>query len=399
MTGEAERKTAYCTIVAANYLPQAYSLYESLRRNAEGAPFYLLIVDAERTELPSMPDGVNLVSLEMLGIVEEERHNLAAIYDVVELSTAIKPLLLKKLLRDHQRAIYLDPDMWVVSSISELDPIIDEHTIVLTPHLLQPIEPGQSFMSEINTLTVGVHNLGFCAVGRGAEPFLDWWWSHLRRECLTYALLGLFVDQKWTDIGAVMYSAHSLKKYGYNVGHWNLQERRFSLGSAGWMMDSSGEPLRLMHFSGFDPLKPDDISVRQNMALSDTDLGFAGFSTLSREYAKVLLEARETLGALPRYGWGTDTNGRKLKKRLRRTYRQDLLLGDVLPSPFSPTDQHRYRAWKRRAVAGQFIGATSDAAIGLKYAFPDAYDRFRSSRPRQFGRLRAVLLQRSKIRR
>jgi hypothetical protein len=399
VTGNIAQRTAYCTIIAANYLPQACSLYESLRRNVPNADFHLLVVDGERAELPRTPEGMSLVSLEVLGFAERERHNLAAIYDVVELSTAVKPRLLRTLLEDYDRAVYLDPDMWVVSAISELDEIVDEFGIVLTPHLLQPIEPGESFLSEVNTLTVGVHNLGFCAVGRAGIPFLDWWWSHLQRECLIYPLLGMFVDQKWTDIGSVMFSAHSLMNYGYNVGHWNLQERRFSLDEDGWRMEFSGEPLRLLHFSGFDPLNPDEISVRQNRDLGGTELGFDGFAKLGREYAEVLLEARRRLNSLPSYGWADDLDGRRLGKRLRRTYRQELVSGSVPPSPFRTEDRIAFRSWRRRAAGGSLLGIANDGAIALKYTFPDAYDKFRSRRPGQFGRLKTLLFERTKIRR
>ena len=74
-------------------------------------------------------------------------------------------------------------------------------------------------------LLVGVYNLGFCAVDRRAREFLDWWWSHLSNECLYDPLSGLFVDQKWMDIGSTLFEAGNFRHSGYNVGVANLPER------------------------------------------------------------------------------------------------------------------------------------------------------------------------------
>lgn len=396
----ARERGVYCTIVARNYLPQALSLYESIRVQEPTREFVILVIDGPRQDITASRPGLRLVGLEALGLAERETFDLATIYDVVELSTGVKPLFLKRLLEEFEQAVYLDPDTFLVSPLSELEGLIDQHNIVLTPHLLEPIPPGESFRSEINTLTVGVHNLGFCAVGRGAIPFLDWWWSHLERECLIYPLLGLFVDQKWTDIGAVMFDAHSMRHYGYNIGHWNLHERTFKREQTGFVMERSQQPLRLIHFSGFDPRNPDAISVRQNISLADTGIGFPEYSELSREYAALVIDAEGELGPKPQYGFTNDLNGRKLSKRDRRTYRQDLISGLAnLPSPFMSSDKEAFAKWRKSSTRRRLSGATADAAIGFKYAFPDIYSKLKSTLPGQFGKVRARLLEDSKIRR
>jgi hypothetical protein len=392
---------AYCTIVARNYLPQALTLYESIRRHEPLREFVILVVDGPREEIAASRPRLRFVGLDALGLSDREALDLATIYDVVELSTGVKPLLLKRLLDEFEQVVYLDPDTYLVSPLSDLESLVDQHAVVLTPHVLEPIPPGESFLSEINTLTVGVHNLGFCAVGRGGVPFLDWWWSHLERECLIYPLLGLFVDQKWTDIGSVMFRAHSLEHYGYNIGHWNLHERQFQKSGSEYVMERSGEPLRLLHFSGFNPRDPDSVSVRQNVSLKDKGLGSIAYSELSREYADLLLKAEGELGPKPHYAFARDQSGRLLTKRVRRTFRQDLLSGGDggLPSPFVPEERQAFARWRITSYRRRMSGAAADAAIGFKYAFPDAYARVKSRLPRQFGRMRSRLLQQSNIRR
>lgn len=399
MAAHLSSDTVYFTVVARNYLPQALALHSSIQRHEPERTFVVLVIDGP----PSIPErpGLELVGLEALALPEREQLDLAAIYDVVELSTGVKPRFMQQLLDRYERVVYLDPDLYLVGPISELDDVIDEFGVVLTPHILEPIPPGESFRSEINTLTVGVHNLGFCAVGRAGRPFLDWWWSHLQRECLIYPLLGLFVDQKWTDIGATMFTAHSFRHYGYNVGHWNLHERRFSNVDGVLTMDRTGEPLRIFHFSGFDPLDPEAISERQTISLKGTDLGFDELSVLSREYADLVLAARSDLGPAPQYGFSHDSNGRPMTRRLRRTYRKQLLDHgvDSVPSPFLASQRDDFRRWRLRSVPLQASNALSDSSLAFKYAFPDTFARIKSTAPRQFQWVRSRLLAGAKIRR
>lgn len=394
------RTTVFCTVVARNYLPQALTLQQSVARHHPEAEFVVLVVDG-RPETVAPRAHCRLVGLEVLGLSRRELDELTGIYDVVELSTGVKALFLQRLLDRWDRAVYLDPDTWIVSPLDELGELIDAHGVVLTPHILEPIPPGESFRSEINTLTVGVHNLGFCAVGRTGIPFLEWWWSHLKHECLIYPLLGLFVDQKWTDIGAVMFDAQSLRHYGYNIGHWNLQERRFTREGDSLVMERTGEPVRLFHFSGFDPHDPDAISERQTISLKETDLAFEQLSLLSHEYAQVLLATRAELGTRSEYGFDRDSSGRHLSKRIRRTFRKDLLSGGSgsVPSPFLESDRDAFRRWRLRSLPRQATSALADSSLAFKYAFPDTYTRIRKAAPTQFHWVRERLLAGAKIRR
>lgn len=395
--------TVYCTIVARNYLPQALTLVESVSATEPEVDFVLLVIDGSDEDVPLSISRTRLrvCGLEVLDLPPEEIDNLATIYDVVELSTGVKPRLLRNLLHDYQRAIYLDPDMYVVTPLVDLPALVDEFKVVLTPHILNPIPAGTSFASEGMHLTVGIHNLGFCAVGRGAEGFLDWWWSHLQRECLIYPLLGLFVDQKWVDMGAVLFNAHSLMHSGYNIGHWNLHERRFTPTSDGVIrMDATKEPLRLMHFSGFDPHNPQGISVRQNESLEGKGLEFPALIEANDQYAANLLRNRRLLGPVPTYGFSSDSNGRPLSKRLRRTYRSELIRSNsALPSAFDPTRASDFAAWRRSSWKKQLENASMDASLAFKYAFPDTFYALKKKLPGAFSRTRSHLLSRAAVRR
>lgn len=394
------RKGIYCTIVAQNYLGQALALYSSVREQEPDRDLVILVVDADRGELAHSRSHLRILGLKDLGLDAQEIDRLAMIYDVVELSTAVKPLLLKLLLDTHEQAVYLDPDMFVIGALTELEGAIEEYGIVLTPHFLSPIPAGVTHITEVHSLTVGVHNLGFCAVGRAGIPFLDWWWGHLKRECLIYPLLGLFVDQKWTDVGANLFGAHSLRHHGYNVGPWNLHERLFEMQGSDLMIPASGEPLRLMHFSGFDPRDPGAISERLNLDMRNLALDTPALRDISEIYAQRVLDAEKILGPKPQYGYVKDSSGRVISKRMRRAYRKALIDGDTnLPSPFRAADASEFRSWKLSASKKMIGISAGDSALAFKYALPDEFGRLKSTLPKQFRWLRTRLLSATKVRR
>lgn len=393
--------TVYCTVVAQNYLPQALALHVSIQEHSPDIELVVMVVDGDRQDLKNETANLRIVGLDFLGLARREVLDLAAIYDVVEFSTSIKPLFFLQLLNKYEQVVYLDPDTYLITSLDELAGIIDKHGTVFTPHFLRPIEPGTELVSEVHSLTVGVHNLGFCAFNRTSRPFLNWWWSHLRRECLIYPLLSIFVDQKWTDIGSVLFGAHSWRHAGYNVGPWNLHEREIIMREGGLFISATGHPLRLVHFSGFDPLDPDAISVRLSISLKDAGGVNEEFRALSRKYADSVLKARERLGTLPEYGYGRDTTGRALSKRLRKTYRSELLDDDGvnLPSPFLVSDRKDYEEWRRRAFIRSVKITFADIALAAKYALPDEFQFVKKRLPRLAGSLRGKLLESSKVRR
>ena len=290
---------AYCTILSTNYLAKALTLAETLQRHHPGSRLTVLVIDSpDAAHLADIDQpGVDIVGTDVLGLPARQVLQLATIYDLVEFATAIKPPLLRKMLEGAEQAAYLDPDTYVTSPMVELSPALEatEGGILLTPHFLEPVPP-EAELQETHLLTVGVYNLGFCAVDRRALPFLEWWWGHLVEECLWEPLSGLFVDQKWVDIGSVMFHAGAWQHRGYNVSVTNLHERPLVLDDAGFGFAGHTDRLRLFHFHAFDTSKPDELSTR--LASSTVHLRTEGTAVdaLCREYAESLLRHEQALG-------------------------------------------------------------------------------------------------------
>ena len=128
-----------CTIVAGNYLPYARVLAESFLRHNPGSTFTLLVIDDEGQELETGNEPFGVMRLRDIGLSAGEIGRLAGIYDVTELATAVKPLFLRELLRNGQdHAIYLDPDIKILSAIADVAHLARTHAIVLTPHTMVP---------------------------------------------------------------------------------------------------------------------------------------------------------------------------------------------------------------------------------------------------------------------
>jgi hypothetical protein len=368
--------TTYCTILSTNYLPKALALAQSLRRHEEGASLRILVIDHARDDtLPRLP-GVECLSTARLGLPAVEVAELAMSYDLVEFATAVKPLLLTRLLEEAEQVVYLDPDTYVTSPMAEVSPALAASAggILLTPHFLRP-PPPDAEIGDGHMLLVGVNNLGFCGVDRRAGEFLDWWWGHLRTECLYDPLAGLFVDQKWMDIGSTLFQAATFRHAGYNVGVANLTERPLAEDDDGYLIASTGERLRLFHFHAFDSNTPEKLSVRYRHTTDNALHDDSVVLQLCKEYAGVLSGFEQDLPPAPPYPYGADSRGKPISRQLRRAYlRESLAAGRPLPSPFDPADAEAWARWRRRAWRPMSRGLLAEAAKCLRIVLPEEYD-------------------------
>ncbi len=272
-------------------------------------------------------------------MTREAIHHLAAIYDVTELSTAVKPLLLKRLVSESSGiAVYLDPDIRVYGSLNDLVPLGRTHGIVLTPHTMTAFPRDDQRLASADLLAAGVFNLGFIAVGPSAGPFLDWWWEQTERNALSDISQMMFTDQRWVDFVPCLFDHHILKDPGYNVAYWNLHGRRLIWD--GERYDVDGVPLRFFHFSGYDPRQPWMLSKHQSETPRVLLSEHPAVARICGEYAQALEDVQNPILAQRPYGWARTRSGVPLTGRMRRVFRQALLNAETTgrPSPPSPFD-------------------------------------------------------------
>lgn len=336
---------AVCTIVAKNYLGMARVCCGSFLRHHPGARAFVLLADRAEGLVDSAREPFELLTVEELGI--EGFPALAFQYDVLELSTALKPAFLRHLLerRGVSRLVYLDPDVEVFSPMTELGTALEESDIVLTPHVLSPLRDDGRRPNENDLLVAGVYNLGFLALRRSA-PSLDllhWWESRLKEGAFSDPARGLFTDQKWMNLAPGHFpGVRILRHPGYNAAYWNLQERlRLEPDGEGWRIN--GEPLRFFHFSGFQRKSLECVSRHQDrFRLSDLGRHYrALFSAYSRTLDRAGFEETLRLG----YAFGRFDNGARIPDFVRRFYYALGERRDLFGDPFETGREESFFAW------------------------------------------------------
>jgi hypothetical protein len=191
---------------------------------------------------------------------------MAMRYTVLELSTAVKPWLLRHLMDvTGDPVTYLDPDIKVYGPIGLLDEMAREHGVALIPHNNVPIPPDGRRPSQVDVMIAGVYNLGYVSLRQGPEVdhLLEWWADRLRRDCRVDPIWGYFVDQRWFDLVPGFLTDFAIvRDPEYNVAYWNLHSRRLEHDDRHYLVD--GRPLAFFHFSGFDPQHPLVLSRHQD---------------------------------------------------------------------------------------------------------------------------------------
>lgn len=360
-----------CTIVARNYLAYARVLAASYARHHRGERISVLVIDGDVRDGVKNPgsdaEPFETILPSQLPLSDDEYRRMASIYDVMELSTAMKPAFLRFLLdRGAQAAMYLDPDIEVFAALDDLYRLAIEHAIVLTPHTLRPIPADGCKPTFADLAASGVYNLGFIAVSRAAGPFLEWWAEHLRRDCLMAPEANLFVDQRFIDFLPTFFAAHVARDAGYNVAYWNLHERRLTWNDTGY--EVAGGPLRFFHFSGFNPATPQVLSKHQGTTPRTVLTEHRDLGRLCREYAERLLAAGYQQCISIPYGFANTANGLPLDRRMRRLYREGLLAAErgthaEPPAPFDPAEAAAFIEWTKAPAALEAMPAHSRAAL------------------------------------
>ncbi len=277
---------------------------------------------------------------------------MAAFYDVMEFSTAVKPWLLRTLLDrpGYDSVSYLDPDIQVFSSLQKIEDEAIKHGIVLTPHFTKPLPRDGKQPAEEDILIAGSYNLGFIGLGAGktADELLDWWSERLENECLNDPANGHFVDQRWIDLAPSFWpDLFLLRETNYNIAYWNLPTRTLETDGDGYKVD--GEPLRFFHFSGYDPRRPRELSKHQNRVKLAAD---PALQRICDAYGELLKESGYEEAAKWPYGWDTTANGVKIDRIAREMYRDGVDTGRFRDSIFDEAGAREFRDYLTETVEG-----------------------------------------------
>ena len=302
-------------------------------------------------------------------------HHQALLYDVTELATALKPSLLLHLLLEHERVVYLDPDMQVLRPLAAIDAAFDGASIVLTPHFRKPPANGYAGSpTEYTMLEVGTFNLGFVGVARGSESFLSWWRDRLAVDCVVCAREQLFVDQRWVNLAIGYWDVAVVRDLGINLAYWNIDEGEFEQRPEG--LFCGDRPVTLFHFSGLP--KPGDhrwtthVPDAQKQPAGDIPAIRSLFDSYSEAVSKNA--ARLDLGARSEvtYPFSRSATGDLLTMNERRFARATTKAGGGgdIPDPFRLESAGAFRHWLRRQRRNRLRVGAQGVAQGLHTSFP-----------------------------
>ncbi len=302
-------KLAVATVVAKSFLSLARVLADSFRRYHPETPFFVLLSDEVDGYFDPASEPFQVLRLGDLGIPDLARFRFH--YTRQELMYAATPYLLTHLLEQgFSGAAFLKQESLVVGELTPVLELLGRRSIVLTPHLLEPLCGEEGIERELNILQSGVYNVGF--LGVSATPtgraFLTWWRERLFEHCRHEVPRGIHFEQRWLDLVP---------------------------------------PGRFFRFSGFDPERPDAVT-RYNDRLNMSNVG--GAAEIFRRYVRLLDAAgyHETKG-WP-YAYGQFANGRPIGERGRYLYRRLGRRADRFGDPFATSSPENFFRWSRRRV-------------------------------------------------
>lgn len=313
----------FFTICSCNFLPQARTLFDSVRATKTESDFIIFIVDGKRDYITSESIGCRIIYVDDIGI--PNYNYMKFIYTITELNTAVKPYCFRFLFAamGQNSAVYLDPDVVLLRPLEHVErAFADGANLVLTPHISAPIEDDFR-PSEMDLIRAGIYNLGFVAIRNAPETrkFLSWWGKRLQRDCIFDLTDGYHVDQKFIDLApGFIENTKILRHPGYNLAYWNVAQRRLT--NDGNQLLADGVPVHFVHFSGVDFANPKALSRHQNR-LTSADLG-----CLKDVYRKYLLDVSRNMSlegknlSQESYAYERFLDGRKISNILRRTYRE-----------------------------------------------------------------------------
>lgn len=330
------------TIAAANYLPKVRVLFRSIRQQQPDWKLHLALADAPRSALA--PETVFADEVHLLHELEIPNWRPWAFsHTLIELATAIKPFVLRQLLKRPTcgAAIYFDPDIAVFSSLPEIGEALAVNDILLTPHLTAAERTIEGVIAnELCTAQHGIYNLGFIAVAARAQgrAFADWWADRLYHFCREDIASGIYTDQRWIDfVPAFFDRVGILRTPRFNVAPWNLSARRLE-GTVAEGVTVNGAPLGFYHFSQVDNGANDGVVAGRTAAAELTDW-----------------YRRETAAEPSRAAWGLGTfaNGEDILPEQRLVYRLRPDLQRDFPDPFA-AGPGSFLAWWHQYARREF---------------------------------------------
>lgn len=385
--------TAVYTSITLSYLAKARVLAQSVKRLHPDYRFYLVLAEPAPSWLA---EGIlngqepfdRLVDIDELPIANKRAWIFG--HDIVEACTGVKGAALRLLLGKYkeEEVIYLDPDIAVFGSLEPIVEMLEDHSIVLTPHCADAeTDLNAIVFNEISSLAHGTFNLGFLAVANDKEGtrLADWWSHRLYHFCHDDIPRGLFTDQRWFDLVPGQFeNVKILRDPAYNVASWNVTQRRVR-GSVSEGLTCEGRPLCFYHFSGMNSNTPNRMHHMFDPENKTLD-------QLVEWYKAECDQNEERVFSGSRWHFANYADGTPITRAQRLWYRNHADLWTAFPDPFA-SGANTYYHWLMTAEPGmEEIERAYPQSISALQAAASKLRRIENSRPYKiYVKLRRML--------
>lgn len=347
------------TIVAKNYIGLAQILEQSIKQYYKNLEFFIVVAD-ELMEDVVYPDNI-IEAKNKIGIPIDLWYNMAFKYDLTEFCTSIKPASFIYFLNKYEKVIYLDPDILFYDSIEAVYKLLDDCSMLLTPHITQIALEPRSDSPENVWLSCGIFNLGFCAVKKTVKvlELMKWWHRRLEVACFNDRLDSTFTDQIWMNFAPALLSSkelHIVYDLGFNIAPWNFFERKILFEDGKYYVVSrfrkdmiNKEHLLFVHYSGYNYKALLNSHIVQNNVSALYD--YEDIRLIMDVYAKHLQRNKSLFLKFinQRYTYNYFDNGTEIQLLHRRMYRALIMKKENINNPFCTSDVF-YKMLKNRKL-------------------------------------------------
>lgn len=255
--------TVVVTTCSANHLAQAHTLGDSLLKYNPGYKYVIGLAD-KLTEAVKRDFHFpyEIIQVEELNLPEFDE--MYKRYDTLELNCALKSFFLDHVMKQYRPAklLFMDSDMVAFRSLDYVLGLLDDHSILLTPHIFSPFPADSHRPQERDILKAGLYNGGFIGLknDQTGNAFLKWWTSRMVDQCYERPKMGLARDQNWLNFVPLYFENVQIVQHrGCNVAYWNLHERKVSKKGDEYFVNEE-YPLLFFHFSGYQFSSPEIMS-------------------------------------------------------------------------------------------------------------------------------------------
>ena len=332
-----DHSTGVFTVCNLGYLNKALVLAESVHRT-NNLQTNIFVFD-KKTEVNVNKDHVKLRWIE--DYAPKDFLHLAFMYNVIELTTALKPFLASIMAKEYSRVLFFDPDVMVFEKLDVVFNNLKNNDFLLTPH-----QSSIEYESSINLhyQRFGYFNLGFFAFNRSslANNILDWWWKQCETHCFDEAHQGSFTDQKWMSLAPFYFPGiKSLNNPQLNVAWWNLKERLISKNDTSNKFSIMEENIVFFHYSSFV-----DGKTLTKRSFKFGKNSYTNLLDLASLYQKALVSNQISIKSA-RYSYDYFDNGEYINPLLRRAYAANLAaFKENVVNPFSkPAYLSKFMKW------------------------------------------------------